>query len=427
MNIHFKLRGQGKLNPKIILQVFDKRFKARKFMYSTGIDADYMTWDKRKGRIKINPSQPNWELSKKINDQLATIEKKVSDFMIDRYFQVSIERDELKAYLNEEREVVQTQPERNSSQNDTKLMFKLWKEFIDSAKGKSGEPITSGTRRSKTQTLELVKKYCDEKKTDLSFSTLDTSFYNAIDSYMISKGLNGNTRGKHFKEIKAILREAQDRDIMVNLSFQKKSFKVIRGSADSTFLSSKEIRTIFELDLPPALAEKRDLFVMACFLGLRHGDWHQIRESNIIKEGNKELLRVKQQKTTDIIHIPIHTAVRSILNKYQGEPPAVVTNQKFNGALKEIAKKAELGTITINGQVVQKWKHISTHTARRSFATNAYLSKTMDVYQIMKCTGHKSESSFLKYLKLDGRDFAVQAAESKFFNDKSWNTLKIAS
>ena len=103
-----------------------------------------------------------------------------------------------------------------------------------------------------------------------------------------------------------------------------------------------------------------------------------------------------------------------------------MANQKFNEALKEIGRKAELGKIFAGGKIVEKKDEITTHTARRSFATNAYLSKSMQVYEIMNCTGHKSESSFLKYLKLDGLDFAKQAAESKFFNDFEFVKLRIA-
>ena len=49
----------------------------------------------------------------------------------------------------------------------------------------------------------------------------------------------------------------------------------------------------------------------------------------------------------------------------------------------------------IDNDEVDKWQEISTHTARRSFAMNAYLSRSMDAYQIVKCTGHKTETSFL--------------------------------
>jgi len=44
---------------------------------------------------------------------------------------------------------------------------------------------------------------------------------------------------------------------------------------------------------------------------------------------------------------------------------------------------------------------------------------------IMKCTGHKTEESFKKYLKLDGIDYAQIASESKFFTE-DWTLLKIA-
>jgi integrase len=139
------------------------------------------------------------------------------------------------------------------------------------------------------------------------------------------------------------------------------------------------------------------------------------------------MLRIKQTKTGAIVHVPIHTAVRTILKKYGNNIPKVISNQKFNTALKLICQKADLGKVIIEGRTVEKWQEITTHTARRSFATNAYLSRSMDVYQIMRFTGHKSESSFLRYLKLDGKDFAIQSADSKFFQDDIWTTLKVAS
>jgi hypothetical protein len=49
----------------------------------------------------------------------------------------------------------------------------------------------------------------------------------------------------------------------------------------------------------------------------------------------------------------------------------------------------------------------------------------MQVCEIMNCTGHKSESSFLKYLKLDGLNLTKLAVESKFFNDFELLNLKV--
>ena len=46
-----------------------------------------------------------------------------------------------------------------------------------------------------------------------------------------------------------------------------------------------------------------------------------------------------------------------------------------------------------------KWKLAGSHTARRSFTANAYLSGVPTI-SIMKMTGHKTESSFMKYIKI---------------------------
>jgi integrase len=291
--------------------------------------------------------------------------------------------------------------------NKTINFFSIWEQLINSTKNAQGKPITKGTKQSKKQTKNLLERYCQAKKIELSFEKIDMAFYHDFDEYMIAQKLCDNTRGRHFKEIKAILREATDRDIPVNNSYLKKRFKVIRTQPDNVYLNDVEIKKIFNLKLTESQERLKDLFVMACYVGARHSDWKQICKKNIVMEGEKEMLKIKQKKTGSIVHIPIHSAVKSILIKYDGNPPSVITNQKFNEALKVICKKAELGCVIIDNMETEKWTQITTHTARRSFATNAYLSRSMDVYQIMKCTGHKTESSFNKYLGHQRSDFYV--------------------
>lgn len=55
------------------------------------------------------------------------------------------------------------------------------------------------------------------------------------------------------------------------------------------------------------------------------------------------------------------------------------------------------------------------HTARRSFATNAYLAGLPPI-SIMKITGHKTESSFMKYIKISEKENAIQLKGHEFFN-----------
>ena len=47
----------------------------------------------------------------------------------------------------------------------------------------------------------------------------------------------------------------------------------------------------------------------------------------------------------------------------------------------------------------KKYQLLTTHTARRSFATNLYLSGFPSI-SIMKITGHTTEKSFMKYIKI---------------------------
>ena len=91
---------------------------------------------------------------------------------------------------------------------------------------------------------------------------------------------------------------------------------------------------------------------------------------------------------------------------------------------KRIAKKAEInepillqrtkGTLTY-AETKPKYDLVTSHTARRSFATNAYLAGLPPI-SIMKITGHKTESSFMKYIKISEKENAIQLKGHEFFN-----------
>jgi integrase len=109
--------------------------------------------------------------------------------------------------------------------------------------------------------------------------------------------------------------------------------------------------------------------------------------------------------------------------KSQENIPKAISNQKMNFALKEIGKLAGLDASTqvtktraglLETHVLPKYKLITTHTARRSFATNAYLSGVSSL-AIMKITGHKSESSFMKYIKGSQEENATALSKHPFF------------
>jgi integrase len=87
----------------------------------------------------------------------------------------------------------------------------------------------------------------------------------------------------------------------------------------------------------------------------------------------------------------------------------------MNKYLEELAKEAEFSGIQ-QYEVLQggnyhrkypTYKLISTHTARRSFATNMF-SMGVPSITIMAITGHRAEKAFLKYIKVTPKEHAFQ-------------------
>jgi hypothetical protein len=97
------------------------------------------------------------------------------------------------------------------------------------------------------------------------------------------------------------------------------------------------------------------------------------------------------------------------LIKYDNNLPKPISNQKTNLFLKEICQmlpalneNTEIEFTKAGAKVYETYKKyelISTHTARRSFATNAYLAG-QQTFNVMAVTGHLTEKSFSRYLRV---------------------------
>ena len=132
---------------------------------------------------------------------------------------------------------------------------------------------------------------------------------------------------------------------------------------------------------------------------------------------DNEYIYLKQEKTDKWIYIPLDIRVRVILNKYRGKLPFIY-DQDLNERIKIIGRllgwRENAGITELKGmlQVPTKKKFyecIKTHTARRTFATNAH-KRNISLSSIMVITGHSSEKMLRKYLKLDNEERAILAA-----------------
>lgn len=192
------------------------------------------------------------------------------------------------------------------------------------------------------------------------------------------------------------------------------------------YLNLDEIKQIELLDLSHIqyLDRVRDMFLIGCFTGLRFSDFTQLKKSNLVKVNGREIIKIRTTKTNEDVVIPVSPLVSKIFKKYDGELPRMISNQKMNDYVKELCKLAEISEMAeikrtngskIISQNCPKWQLVSTHTARRSFATNAYKA-TKSSINIMKITGHRTESAFLKYIKISKEENATLLSEHEFFN-----------
>jgi integrase len=227
--------------------------------------------------------------------------------------------------------------------------------------------------------------------------------------------------------LKVFMSEAVDLGYTKNMAFKHKKFTATRTETDAVYLTEAEILHLYNFDLShrPALAEARDLFVFGCWVGLRYSDYSNVKPENIVDVDGEKFIRIKTKKTKDVVYIPCNPMVLDIFSKYDSRPnklPKAISEQPFNRYIKEAAKLAgmtEKGRLLSNPDA-ELWECISSHTARRSFATNYYLDgfPTID---LMRITGHKTERSFLHYIKISKLDAAKRMAEHN--RRKNWAVL----
>ena len=247
---------------------------------------------------------------------------------------------------------------------------------------------------------------------DMPLADVDAVFGRQFTSYLQAKGYANNTIGREIKNLKVFLNALDaDRKQLVDID----KLRVLREDVDNIYLTEEELQAMHDVELPTHLDRVRDCFLLLAWTGCRYSDLQQIDKSNI----KGEVLSFRQHKTNNRVAIPIHPVVREIFEKYEYELPTEITNQKFNDYLKDVARlsgitSTETKTRTEGGRLTttrsEKWQLVTSHTGRRSFATNMY-KRGLPSIMIMSITGHKTESAFLKYIKVRQEEHAEMMAD----------------
>ena len=166
----------------------------------------------------------------------------------------------------------------------------------------------------------------------------------------------------------------------------------IKGKTEQIYLTLEEIGRIRELDCEKEhLSNTKNLFLFHCLTGLRYGDGQKIVEDNI--NFKKSSLEITLEKTSTRISIPICIEAMDLLRS--GLPRMI--NQVFNRNLKVLCKDAGINEKVLHRGIFQeKWKTVTTHTARRSFITNL-LNQGVPPHLVGGLVGHSDIKTTSRY------------------------------
>lgn len=409
---HFYLRDKNAKKPTLIVLFY--YIKRKRFAYSTKQFIHPREWSGKQQRVKN--SSPDAE---RVNFMLDRLYTGVQDI----YRKLLEESPDGTVTINAIRRGLDKFDDRVSI-GETLLAYvrQLIERREQSPKFKKS---TLGTYRSTLNQLEAFAKKEIGAGKDFAFQDITPTLLGKFEDFLIEQGITYNYAAKLLTNLRAILN--QSRRDGVNKSELFRDFKptVEQQTADSIYLSEQELQRIYQHDFSDnkRLEWARDLFIIGAFTGLRVSDFTQLNRNHLHTTGNgTEVLKVKTQKTEETVMIPLHPYVRAILEKYDWNLPSK-SPQKLNDYLKEMGQavgideqvsKSQKRAGKVQTEYLPKYKLISSHTARRSFATNAYKSG-IPAPSIMKITGHRSEKAFMKYIKIGKEENAELMAENLFF------------
>ncbi len=377
--------------------------RARRTLIATGYSIKPIHWDEKKKWIKR--ASPKYDEIDKVLTKITSKLGKILIYAVENAIDPTVDYILLELEKNREYE---------QRSNRVNLFETLEKYIVEK------EPFVSKDQvkdyKSLRKHLKAFKEYSSQP---ITFRNLNLKFYNEFMDYLFHKavkpdgsiGLVTNSAGKIVRMLKGFVNYQMAKGTIPAIDL--KNFKVVEEETDAIYLTETELSKINKLDLSEdkELKEIRDILLVGCYTGLRYSDLSSLNSEHIDLEN--ELINIKQRKVHKAVVIPMIDYVPEILKKYNYELPKVSSN-KFNERVKELGQKIKLnqkveivrkkGNSRITS-VHKKYELISSHTCRRSFCTNMYLSG-FPAEELMKISGHKSPTAFMRYIKVDNMQAA---------------------
>lgn len=331
-------------------------------------------WDKKKCRVKYTYTHAN-----KLNNLMDDLSRFVMDLRID--YKVK--------GLNFNGTVLKQEIRDRVFGNKSKLFYDYaMNVFIPDKSGKVKEDTITTYKIS----IELINKYLPA----LVFDNINRATTLKLEKAMQSGSYSKNYINRIFKLFYQVIRLAYVDEIHDNKYFMSDNFVPGTEDVENDYLTSSELDKIYySLDtLSDRNRNAAAIYLRGCYTGQRYQSYRDLKPAMIYEIQGVFIMNIKQGKTNTNVSIPLSDKMKVVM-AMDVHP---ISRAKLADYIKEIMKILGID------------KKISTHTARRSFATNMVLAG-VDISKIMKITGHKTEKEFRKYVKIDGVQSAISVID----------------
>lgn len=366
------LHYTSKENAKGEIPIFCRLvLNAERKQFSTGLYLTLKEWDKAKQKAKGKTTQ-----SESINLHLENIRNKLiqaeSRLLLEQPEEYTL-NDIYQVYIGEYEDNVPT-------------LLKLFKERLDKMEKLVGSEYTLRTFRKFREVYNHTQNYLNEacNLKDIQFKKLDFKFIQNFQEYLlISKKHKPITVNKIIQRVNQIVLLAVKYKYLPEHPF--KGYKPLKEVKQLVFLTEEEVKILESYHFAQQrLAKVRDYYIFSVYTGLAYNEALSLKKEHIVKgfDGN-DWIKMVRQKTQKEINIPLLPQAKRMIEKYHQSdeqeyilPP--LSNQKINSYLKEIA------------EITGIKKHLTHHTARKTFASTILLYNNVPIEIVSKLLGHSN-------------------------------------
>jgi integrase len=273
------------------------------------------------------------------------------------------------------------------------MLYDLFEDFLRIEQGRVGYEVEETTLYKYRLVVNRLKEAIPDKPLKQVNNADILTFKNLLQTKV---KLGHNTLCAYMTRAKSIFIYALDNNLIEQNPL--KNIRIRKEEVEITPLTKEELEIIRQHNFNiPRLEQVRDCFVFAANTAMAYADLASVDKKDIREQDGVYYIKKNRVKTGVEYVIPLNDTALEILRKYDYKLP-VLTNQKYNAYLKEIADLCGIN------------KRLTTHLARHTAATlmlNAGIS--MDV--VAKILGHSNTTMTAHYAKMMDRTIILTKIE----------------